>query len=157
MIFRTLLVAAAIGPLVTILTSMPFAQAQAVAPVRSAPLIVRNDRGGRISPRVKEIAELRRSGRPVEIRGAVCLSTCTMFLGLPQTCLEPGTRFGFHGPSKNGRRLSARDFDYWSQIIAAHYPKPLRDWYMTTGRLRINGYHELNGRALIELGLERCS
>lgn len=79
-----------------------------------------------------------------------------MFLGLPQTCIEGTTRFGFHGPSKNGRRLSARDFDYWSAVIAGHYPEPLRNWYMTTARSRISGYHEMTGQKLIALGLQAC-
>lgn len=119
-------------------------------------LVVRNDRGGRVGARADQIAALRQRAQRVEIRGTVCLSTCTMFLALPQTCVEAATTFGFHGPSYYGRALSARDFEHWSQVIAAHYPEVLRAWYLETGRYRMSGYYKIKGAALIKMGVARC-
>lgn len=119
-------------------------------------LIVSNDRGGQISQRARQIRDLRKSQRPIEIRGRVCLSSCTMFLALPSTCIHPDTVFGFHGPSYYGAPLSPGDFEYWSQVIAAHYPEPLRGWYLETGRTRLAGHFRIRGRELIRLGIRRC-
>lgn len=118
--------------------------------------VVRNDRGGFIRDRLVELHNLRESGRRVEIRGRVCYSTCTMFLGLPNTCISPRTQFGFHGPSKNGRRLAPDRFDHYSRVIAQHYPNQLNDWYMETGRKRIDGVHHIKGRDIIQMGIKAC-
>ncbi len=115
-----------------------------------------NDRGGVISERQKEIQTLAAKGARVEIRGAVCMSTCTMFLGSPELCISPNTRFGFHGPSDHGRPLTARQFDYWSKIIASYYPKTLARWYLSTARHRTNGYFNLSGKQLIRMGIPAC-
>ncbi len=122
-----------------------------------AVMIVGNDQGGLVSRRAEEISQILSQGTHVEIRGQVCYSSCTMYLGLPDTCVMPQTSFGFHGPSYYGRRLSDRDFEYWSQIIAAHYPDPLRSWYLAEGRTRISDYFRISGTELIRLGVQQCS
>lgn len=118
--------------------------------------VVQNDRGGFIRDRLVELRNLRTSGRRVEIRGQICYSTCTMLLGLPNTCISPDTQFGFHGPSKNGRRLSPDRFEYYTRVIAQYYPKQLNDWYMKTGRKRINGVHRIKGQDIIQMGSKAC-
>ncbi|WP_415183280.1 hypothetical protein [Phaeovulum sp.] len=123
----------------------------------SLALVVRNDRGGLVSARVAEVAALRASGRAVEIRGQVCLSSCTLYLALPKTCVDARTTFGFHGPTHYGQKLSARDFEYWSQVIAAHYPAPLAKWYLKKGRSKVGGYYRIKGAELIRLGLRDCA
>lgn len=125
-------------------------------PEAARPLIVRNDRGGLVGARAEEIIRLRKSGRRVELRGRVCLSSCTMYLGVPNLCVSVGTTFGFHGPSYYGQPLSARDFEYWSQLIAAHYPDALKRWYLAKGRHRKSGYYQVKGSALIAMGVPRC-
>jgi len=120
------------------------------------PYVVRNDRGGFVKDRLIEMRNLRSSGQPVEIRGAVCYSTCTMLLGLPQTCISPNTVFGFHGPSRSGQRLAPEKFEYYSQVIAQYYPAPLKDWYLKKGRKRINGVHRIKGAEIIRMGARAC-
>lgn len=122
-----------------------------------AVLVIGDDQGGLVSRRVEEISRILSQGTHVEIRGQVCYSACTMYLGMPDTCVLPQTSFGFHGPSHYGRQLSARDFEYWSQVIASHYPDPLRSWYLTEGRTRISDYFQISGSELIRLGVRQCS
>ena len=122
----------------------------------SAVMIIGNDQGGLVGSRAEEISRILSQGTHVEIRGQVCYSACTMYLGMPDTCVMPQTSFGFHGPSHYGRRLSDRDFEYWSQVIAAHYPDPLRSWYLSEGRTRISDYFRISGSELIRLGLRQC-
>ncbi len=132
-------------------------EAQAQEYQRSVkPLVVKNDRGGVVRKRVLEISRLRRSGRQVRITGAVCMSSCTMYLGLPQTCVSPRTTFGFHGPSSYGRSLDPEEFEKASRIISRHYPPALRQWYMQTGRYKIRTFYRMRGAQLIKLGVQEC-
>jgi hypothetical protein len=87
---------------------------------QSGALIVRNDRGGIVGNRARQIAQLDAAGRSVEIHGDICLSSCTMYLGVEDVCVNPKTRFGFHGPSYYGQPLPPKYFDYWSEVIAAN-------------------------------------
>ncbi|WP_420567095.1 hypothetical protein [Thalassovita sp.] len=118
--------------------------------------VVMNDRGGLVSARLTEIAELTAKGTRIQIRGRVCLSSCTMFLGAKNICVDPQTRFGFHAPTDHGRPLSPKAFEYWSHVIAAHYPRYLANWYLKTGRHLHKGYYYLTGAQLIEMGFVGC-
>ena len=140
----------AIAILLFCATSASFANAQASA------FIVRNDRGGIVGERVEEIRRLKASGQRVEIQGNICLSSCTMYLGAGDVCVNPDTRFGFHGPSYYGQPLAPEYFEYWSEVIAEYYPKPVRDWFMEKARHRLNGYYTIRGTELIRLGMRSC-
>jgi hypothetical protein len=118
--------------------------------------VVENDRGGLLLKRLAQIRALRQSGQPVRITGGICYSTCTMLVGLPQTCITPDVRFGFHGPSSHGRALTPETFERASEIIASFYPKPLRRWYMSKGRYRIHGLYHIDGTQMIRLGVPAC-
>lgn len=124
----------------------------------SAPNFVEisNDRGGLLRDRLIELQLLRQTGRQVRITGNICYSTCTMFLGLPQTCVSPQTTFGFHGPSSYGRPLEPAIFEEASQIMASHYPDVLKTWYMETGRHEIVDIYRFKGADIIRMGVSSC-
>lgn len=118
--------------------------------------VVNSDLGGVIGERVKEINRIQTDGRRVEIRGRLCLSSCTMFLGVDDVCISPKTRFGFHGPSYYGKPLSPERFEFWSSVIAEYYPAPIKKWFMETGRFKIKGYYAMEGVELIKYGIPTC-
>lgn len=118
----------------------------------ASPLEVRNDRGGRLRDQIDRLEVLRRTGQPVRIVGDYCYSTCTMYLGLPQTCVLPTTVFGFHGPSNYGKPLESQTFEKASSLIVAHYPPVLHDWYLAYGRHEIRGVLKVSGAHLIRIG-----
>lgn len=124
----------------------------------SRAIIIQNDKGGAVTERAELIRDYRSAGTSVEIRGSFCLSSCTMYLGLPETCVTPQTVFGFHGPSSRhyGIALNPAAFEHWSQIMADHYPEPLRSWFLSKGRHRIVGFYEYLGSDLIRMGIRRC-
>ena len=122
----------------------------------AAPLVVRNDPGGLLTTRLTQIRQLASSGRPVRIEGRYCYSTCTMLITLPGACVDPETVFGFHGPSRFGAPLTPEEFENASRVIAAHYPAPLRDWYLREGRMTISGFYRISGAELIRLGVRAC-
>jgi len=123
------------------------------------PLIIRDDPGGDISARADQIRNLRQSGRRVEIKGAFCLSACTMYLGLANLCIAPNVRFGFHGPGSAhyGIALARAEYEHWSRVMASFYPPDLRKWFMQTGRTITVGFYEFSGRDLIKTGIAQCA
>lgn len=125
-------------------------------PIAKLVYVVNNDRGGIVGNRAEEITQLLQEHKRVEIRGRVCLSSCTMYLGAGNVCVSPRTKFGFHGPSDHGRPLKPHQFEYWSQVIASFYPSRLRDWYMEKGRYKSEGYYTMTGAQLIALGIPQC-
>lgn len=119
------------------------------------PIIIRNDLGGDVGARANKISAMAASGQTVEIRGSVCYSACTMYLGLPGSCISRTTQFGFHRPSYYGAALEPDQFEFWSQVIAAHYPKALKTWYLQKGRHRAS-LQMISGAELIRLGVREC-
>src|SRR5918994_3365846 len=57
------------------------------------------DRGGYVVQYALRMLKLKQSGKPVQFAGK-CQSACTIYLSLPrsQTCIAPGSSFGFHAP-----------------------------------------------------------
>jgi hypothetical protein len=119
-------------------------------------LVVGNDLGGIVGTRATEIRQINAAGTRVEIRGDVCLSSCTMYLGAGNVCVSPETDFGFHGPSFFGVTLPPREFEYWSRVIARHYNEPLREWFMNEARYRQIRHYTVTGSELIRIGYPSC-
>ena len=119
-------------------------------------LVIGNDRGGLVGQRAQLIERLKRAGQRVEIRGSVCYSSCTMYLGAGNVCVDPRTSFGFHGPSRSGRPLPADQFDKWSRIMAQYYSPQLQQWFMTQARYSITTVTQISGRELIAMGYRTC-
>ncbi len=122
-------------------------------------VIIRDDSGGGVIERALLIQNYQTRGVRVEIRGEFCMSACTMYLRLNDICITPRTLFGFHGPSSvfHGVALDADSFERWSQVMADHYPEPIRSWFLDTGRFRTVGFHEFSGRQLIAMGIAKCT
>ena len=143
---------AAVALAVLILAGSPGAEAGQI-------VVIRNDPGGAVDDRMRLVQSYRQSGKQVEIRSGYCLSACTMYLGLSSTCIAPDTVFGFHGPSSQmyGISLPPAAFEHWSTVMAAHYPEPLKSWFLKKGRYRTVGFYNYSGRQLINIGIRECA
>lgn len=121
------------------------------------PMIVLRDNGGPLEDRIRYLSVLRQSGQRVEIRGQ-CASACTLYLGLLRTCISRNAVMEFHGPQSQlyGIALPPAQFEYWSRVMADHYPPPLRRWFLAEGRHEIMGVHRIRGEQLINLGVREC-
>ena len=126
-----------------------------ISPV--TPYVVRDEFGGSVKKRMRQIRELNAANRPIEIRGNVCMSSCTMFLGARQVCVDPKTTFVFHGPFRYFSRLSPREFEFWSVTIASYYPKPIHDWYLREGRHKVLRVFEMTGQEVMRHGIPACA
>jgi len=122
-------------------------------------VVVRDDKGGAVNRRAALIEHYRSSGENIEIRGQYCLSACTLYLGLENTCIVEKTVFGFHGPSSRfyGVSLTPPAFEYWSAFMAKYYPEPIKTWFIETARHRTVGFYEIRGKDLIKMGITRCN
>lgn len=139
----------------TAFTALPsLSVAQTV--LRDGTTVIGDDRGGGVRARILQIREMRAKGNPVRIEGRICLSSCTMYIGMPETCVSPNTTFGFHGPSLGGRPMDPVDFENTSRIIASFYPEPIRTWYMNEGRTVIDGVFRMSGAEVIRHGVRQC-
>jgi hypothetical protein len=142
-----------------IMVSMVLISSASTSMAQVAPVsVIRNDRGGSVAERLKMLEHLRRTGSKIEIRGT-CASACTMLLALPNTCVAANARLHFHGPSSQyyGVALSPAEFEYWSRIMADHYPPSIRRWFMTTARHTIMGTIAITGTEAARLGVTACA
>jgi len=122
-----------------------------------ATIIVGSDQGGFIRARLREIDRIRARHQRVEIRGRVCLSSCTMYLAVEDVCVSPQTSFGFHAPGMAFGSLTPEQADYLSRLIASYYPPVLADWYLAEGRKKSKGMFRVSGANLIALGVPACA
>ena len=84
------------------------------------------------------------------------MSSCTMYLGLPNTCVSPSASFGFHGPRSGTTGRSLADTSA-ARLMASHYPPALRNWFLREGQyLQGNHVVTLSGHQLIAMGIRRC-
>ena len=119
--------------------------------------VIQNDLGGSMEGRLQTIANFRSSGTRVEIRGQ-CASACTMYLGLPNACVARSSRLGFHGPQSQyyGISLPPDEFEYWSGVMADHYPGAIRNWFLSVARYTTMDIITLSGAEVIRMGARPC-
>lgn len=66
----------------------------------TAPYVIEDDGGGQLLSAEADRAALLAWGGAVEIRGD-CASACAIFTTLPNACLDPASRIGFHSANIN--------------------------------------------------------
>lgn len=85
-----------------------------------------NDKGGNVMEMAQRRSKLARSGKQVRIRG-YCRSACTMLVTLPNACIGPKARIGFHAPRIPNTTIIPPMVD---QIMGNYYRNGIRDrWY----------------------------
>ncbi len=90
------------------------------------------DNGGNVVAYAREMTRARQQNTHVSFRGH-CASACTIFLALPssQTCIRPGTKFGFH----KAYGASANSNKWGTQFLLDRYPTWVRAWIDSHGGL----------------------
>lgn len=146
------------GPVLSAVLLSALVLLSAVLPGRLAAEVIRHDLGGDLDQRVAQVERLRAAGTPVRIEG-LCVSACTLYLGLPNACVTPGAELGFHGPRTRlpGIPLPHADFERQTRVMAGYYPGAIRDWFMTEARmLTTSSYYVLTGTQAIRMGARAC-
>ncbi len=120
-------------------------------------MTITRDLGGSVQERIIQVSALSRNGTEVRIIGT-CISACTLLLGVPNTCVSPSARLGFHGPATRlrGLPLPRAEYERVSSKMASMYPPRLRKWFMTTARKMTGDYLLISGRDAIAMGARAC-
>lgn len=122
------------------------------SPAQAEVIRIGSDRGGTVIRYEEKIAAANARGARVQITGRICLSSCTMWLGADNVCVGADTIFGFHMPTRRGKRLKPDEHRYWAETIASYYPEHIRRWYLAGP-----GYSRRVGRVRgRNLGVEIC-
>lgn len=109
-------------------------------------ITVSNDGGGNVNDYIARRAKLARAER-VEIRGA-CLSACVIFTTLPNACVAPRARIGFHGTRP---KSGIYEIDYWLDSRVADFLRGevkrrfMADWRHISGE---RNFHWMTGKEL---------
>lgn len=113
-------------PLVVALIAAAPLPGQAEIVQRGQFIDVSNNRGGNVMQMVRTREQLARSGKTVRIRG-YCRSACTILITMPNACLGPKARVGFHAPRLPGTQIIP---PYVDQIMGSFYRGGIRDrWF----------------------------
>ena len=102
-----------------------------------AMMVITDDIGGRIGKYVEAYQHARQSGELVVIDG-VCLSACTLVLGIvpaDRICITRRATLGFHAawlPGPRGRPVRS---EAGTQALWEHYPAHVRRWISSRGGL----------------------
>ena len=113
-------------PLVAVLIAAAPLPGQAEIVQRGQFIDVSNNRGGNVMQMVRMREQLARSGKTVRIRG-YCRSACTILITMPNACLGPRARIGFHAPRLPGTQIIP---PYVDQIMGSFYRGGIRDrWF----------------------------
>ena len=103
-------------------------------------------KGGRTRDFAVDVQKYRQSGELFRIRGH-CQSACTMFLSLPNACVEPSARLLFH---------AAKTPQGTSDMINSYNGK-LRAYLSARGAMDTPAFHTISGRDMIsKFGYRRC-
>lgn len=129
-----------------------------IAPAQAMALVVTRDMGGSVRERIAQVNRLTARGTEVRIVGT-CVSACTLYLGVPNACVTPTARLGFHGPATRvkGLPLPRAEYERISLQMAALYPPALRAWFLSEARLETASYIVITGQQAISLGARRCA
>ncbi len=128
------------------------------AAARAKLQIISYDMGGDLGERIRIVERLRQNGTEVRIEGT-CVSACTLYLGLPNSCVTAGAILGFHGPRTRtaGLPLPREDFDRLSAVMAGYYPRQIRQWFWSEARMVTQSYFTISGRQAAKMGARLCT
>ncbi len=118
--------------------------------VRAETVVIRNNGGGDITQFRERRARLARVDGEVRIE-AKCLSACTIFTTLPNACVMPNAKIGFHGASP---KSGIPSIDYVMDMrMGEYYRGDVRKRYESKWRFLAGGdeFHVISGTRLAEL------
>jgi hypothetical protein len=102
--------------------------------------------GGSAKKFAQDVARYRESGERFRIRGH-CQSACTMFLSLPNVCIEPGAELLFHA-GKHG---------FATTMMINSYNTRLRRYLREHRVMESPAFHTISGRDMISrFGYRAC-
>jgi hypothetical protein len=108
--------------------------------------------GGAFSDYAPIIARYNKSGERFRIEGR-CQSSCTLFLGIRNVCVDPDAKLFFHAGRGRRNRISAASTAY----MLKHYNAKLRAYLIEKHAMEKSSFFAISGRDLIsKFGYRAC-
>ena len=113
------------------------------------------DYGGDVIEKLQQFYYLKQSQQEFVIPD-VCISACTMFLGLPKVCVQDGTVFGFHSAYyMDGNKPIPSKFG--NDILLDIYPPKVKDFVVKNKFLDSLDLSFVNAKTMYALGIKECN
>ena len=116
---------------------------------------IRIDQGGSVSERMHQIERIEKSGVRFVIDG-MCISACTMYLGMKNVCVSPRTVLGFHSSFTQGPLGARIPSKYGNAVLMSYYPERVRAWVIENKALEKDELTPMTAQEAWTLGVERC-
>lgn len=112
------------------------------------------DFGGDLLSRMQTFEMLENTQVVIPLEG-VCISACTMFLGLSKVCVRPGTIFGFHSAYiiENDKAVPSQ---FGNAIMMDHYPAGIQKWVKENNAFGSLNLTYMNAATAWKLGIPKC-
>jgi hypothetical protein len=113
------------------------------------------DSGGHLQSYIAEVRRLNAEASTKAIRG-VCVSACTIYLGVKNVCVDPTAQVWFHAAHLPGDN---RPNSLGSLEMLSYYPPSVRAWAIRTRALEstdLQDAKKLTGEQLIRMGVRSC-
>ncbi|HVT54920.1 MAG TPA: hypothetical protein VHD34_02565 [Xanthobacteraceae bacterium] len=108
--------------------------------------------GGAFRDYAPIIARYNKSGERFRIEGR-CQSSCTLFLGIRNVCVDPDARLFFHAGLDRRNRISAASTAY----MLRHYNAKLRAYLADNHAMEKSSFFAISGRDMIsKFGYRAC-
>ncbi len=114
------------------------------------------DYGGSIFERITTFNMLKDTGVTIKIEG-VCISACTMYLGLPDVCVQDGALFGFHSSFEMDQNGGMKKSDFGNQVLMEFYPDAVKKYVVENKLLDTINLTLVNAKTLWSLGIRKCT
>lgn len=113
------------------------------------------DYGGDLITRMQVFEMLENTKVAIPLEG-VCISACTMYLGLSKVCVKPNTVFGFHSAynyNENGEPVKSK---FGNSILMQYYPPAIEKWVKDNKAFDSLDLTYMDADTAWKLGIPKC-
>lgn len=113
------------------------------------------DYGGDLITRMQVFEMLESTQAVIPLEG-VCISACTMYLGLSHVCVKPGTVFGFHSAYNYNEKGEPVKSAFGNSIMMEYYPPNIQKWVKDNKAFDSLDLTYMNSSTAWKLGIPKC-
>lgn len=115
---------------------------------------IRIDPGGSVTDRMQQIARIEQTETTFRIDG-MCVSACTMYLGMKKICIAPRTILGFHSSYTRESNIPVPS-KFGNATVMQYYPEKVRKWVTEKKALDSLDLTPMTAEEAWELGIPKC-
>lgn len=104
---------------------------------------------------MQQIERIERSGHLFRIDG-MCISACTMYLGLKNVCVAPRTVLGFHSSYTSNGFMPPQPSKYGNAVVMSYYPDRVKKWVAEKKAFDSLDLTPMTAQEAWDLGIPKC-